>query len=187
MVLWWYCRDLPGWWWWMVCNSEVFLYSFLCKQYANDRMKRAQLQHAIIIKNMHQRVYQPNPARANRSNSARYSQGHGIWAFQNVQLFWPMNVVQSRDNPSWQEGQQHFHKLKTTCSQSVDLIAYSVDLACFIIFIANLVQRCQKAPVKLPTSTRYRDIRPCKGTQQIGPFDCDDTPRDSKHGPRKRI
>ena len=33
---------------------------------------------------MHQRVYQPNPARA---NSARYWQGHGIWACQNVQTF----------------------------------------------------------------------------------------------------
>ena len=116
---------------------------------------------------MHQRVYQPNPARANRSNSARYSQGHGIWAFQTIQFFWRMNVVQSRDNPSWQEGQQHFHKLKTTCSQSVDLIAYSVDLAWFI---ANLVQRCQRASVKLPTNTKYRDIRPCKCAQQIDSF-----------------
>ena len=113
---------------------------------------------------MHQHVYQLNPARA---NSARYSQGHGIWAFQHVQVFWRMNVVQSRDNPSWQEGQQHFHKLKTTCSQSVDLIAYSVDLAWFI---ANLVQRCQRASVKLPTNTKYRDIKPCKGTQQIDSF-----------------
>ena len=190
VVLWWYCRDDDD----DDDDDELSVTrkSFYTAFFANNMQTTAWKElnfstQQSSVKNMHQRVYQPNPARANRSNSARYSQGHGIWAFQTIQFFWRMNVVQSRDNPSWQEGQQHFHKLKTTCSQSVDLIAYSVDLACFIIFIANLVQRCQKAPVKLPTSTRYRDIRPCKGTQQIGPFDCDDTPRDSKHGPRKRI
>ena len=130
---------------------------------------------------MHQRVYQPNPARANRSNSARYSQGHGIWAFQTIHFFWRMNVVQSRDNPSWQEGQQHFHKLKTNMLP----ICRFNRLLCRLSLVY-----CESGP-KMSKGIglnfqQIRDIdiyRPCKCTQQIGPFECGDTPRDWEHVP----
>ena len=109
----------------------------------------------------------------------------------NVQSFWRMNVVgtvprQPRNIPSWQEGQQRFHNLKTfkTWSPSVDLIWFNRVLCRqSLIYVQSGLKMSIGHQSKIE---KIRDIDPVKSPKRLIHLNGDATPHYSEHRPQKR-